>query len=680
MTNVPSFEKWIWTELLAFDLDAPDLGVSAYLKATNFVPEGICLLISSPDIILQHEGLEIDAELPADFCSRNGHAGNEVRNRQAWTRYRLRNLIKNLQQAGSKVYLSTFTEYLEDRFHREWLSDHPECLVTWASHGRREALFVLARMADGSYLRDTFAKQLVRVCLDYGFDGWHGPDGNGPDAPIFISGCSDDMIERFVQSGQTDLPRLVTAPAGDSPEALTKRLDWIWTHRRHEWITFWGDSWAEFWKTVSDALHAIGRKTMINSAWTRDPFEALYRYGIDYRKIVDAGVDAIMVETAAGGILLGSEDRNYHYDYLAMLMHMRAYVPDGKILFLHMVKDVVENWDQLRHSPPMLEREIYALSNAWHVSRDGGPTRAANGLLVCLGDGIAPDEWTWLAERWTLAQKFAPVEVLGATIVCSDSLLFGHLKAFPETREPSSHWLTYRLLERNAPIHATVNLKDQGAVAGPLVVFNPHLLTPLESAMILDGGHEIIAIGPKSIDWGLPDLEILDQGEGRSFFCRVYNSYNSAMDLGCLNDEWPSVTPTAPVDHSMGIKEPVRFREELYFSRPSETFLQRCAELIRSLDGSFSVEGEAPGNLTAKPPLEVRVMIVKLGPGSYRISVENSAKVYARPRIKLRRPLRSASIESAFPITRLEACRDAIALVIPPMGVVVADVTTDGDL
>ena len=48
------FTPWVWTELLAFDRNEPDCGAAGYLEELGFVPEGMCLLVSSPDFLLSH--------------------------------------------------------------------------------------------------------------------------------------------------------------------------------------------------------------------------------------------------------------------------------------------------------------------------------------------------------------------------------------------------------------------------------------------------------------------------------------------------------------------------------------------------------------------------------------------------------------------------------------------------
>ena len=50
-------ERWIWTELLAFDCEAPDCGAAAYLERIGSVPTGISFLLSSPDFVLDHRGM-----------------------------------------------------------------------------------------------------------------------------------------------------------------------------------------------------------------------------------------------------------------------------------------------------------------------------------------------------------------------------------------------------------------------------------------------------------------------------------------------------------------------------------------------------------------------------------------------------------------------------------------------
>lgn len=669
-----SYEKWIWTELLAFDVEQADFGVSAYLEATGFVPDVISLLIASPDIILQHQGLAEDQILPPDFCSRLGHPGNEMRARQVWTRFQLRDLVCGLQTAGCKVFLSNFADGLQDKFHPEWLTGQPEANITFSSHGRLPSLFVLARLADGSYVRDFFAAQMVRVFLDYGFDGWHGADCFGGHSALTISDCSDDLIAQFIESGQNDLPAIVTDPSHNLPENLTRRIRWIWRHRRLEWIAFYTDQWAAFWTTIVDALHGIGRQAVTNSVWTKDPFEAMYRYGVDYRKIAKTGIDGMLVETCAGAMLLGGADRNYHYDCLAMLLHVSSYIPSVKLIFLHNTKDVVENWDLLRHAPPLLEREIYALSNVYRLDPQGELHRCASGFFVCLGDGISPEEWRWLGDRWGLAFARLPVRALGVQLVWSDAVLHDHLADFPITRDASAHHLTYRLMEHNAPIQVSINIDDIDKSEGPFLILHPHLLPPGERQALLQCGKPLIAIGPDFREWPETPAESVDETSERPMRCRVYNS-----NLTISSSHERQSPPEAPIaENPLEIEEPLSYRALLKFQPISEKFLSECAELIRRAGDAFAIES-VPEEGIPHAEMKIEVMLTELDAKLYRVAVKNSGIVYAYPQVDLGRPIQSITVRSPFPVTKIKFSEGTMKLTIPPRGIVVADVVIQPD-
>ncbi len=346
MTNTKrTYERWVWTEPIAFDNRKDDLGVGEYLGITGFTPNAICLLMSSPDFVLSHGDMKEEAALAPDFCSRRGHSHNQDRKRQVWTNHQLRGLLDKLHDREIDVYLSVFTHFLENNFHHEWVSDHREVLQTWKD-GERGNINCLARLKDGSYYEDFFLAKLLEAMNDYGFDGWHGADGYGPlTGPIYEVDVSDDMVGQFARASGLSLPDFISEKCDDDATKLEARAQWIWRNKRRDWIEFYVERWTRFWRKMINGLHREGKKAVINSAWTRDPFEAIYRYGIDYRKIAGTGVDGIVVETVAGGVGLESGDPDRHYDYLAMFLLIKAYVPQTKLIFLHGIHDVVEQWD-----------------------------------------------------------------------------------------------------------------------------------------------------------------------------------------------------------------------------------------------------------------------------------------------------------------------------------------------
>ncbi|MCC6422636.1 MAG: hypothetical protein IT447_04095 [Phycisphaerales bacterium] len=675
MAETHGYERWIWTELLAFDVNQPDLDAQKYLDSLGFVPDVISLLISAADMVIVHESLEKDRILPGDYCSRDGHDGNEIRRRQVWTAYKLRDLITRLKQAGVKVYLSGFVHYLNNEFHHEWLSDHPECKQVMVTIGRCDALNILSRMSDGAYLEDLYARQLVRVCQDYGFDGWHGPDGYGPlNTPLHIVDCSDDMIGQFIESGQRELPDEVTAPSQDKIDNLRVRVDWIWRHRRMEWIAFYVDRWARFWGKIANSLHAIGRKAVVNSAWTRDPFEAIYRYGVDYRKLIEAGVDGIVVETVAGGQTLLDNSRNYHYDYLAMLLLIKAHVPNTKLICLSNTKDVVEDWDLLRHGPATIERESYALSNIYYVRKEGGLTRCADGFLACLGDGITREEWHWLDKQWQMGFGPMPKRVVGATLVWSDESLYSSVAEYPKTRRWSTHRLTHKLMEHDAPIHCAVDIDAIDRADGPLFVPNPHLLSPEHRHRLLESGKTVIAVGPDFTGWPKPSLEMVDSGSTQDAMrCRLYNG-----DCDVRMNPPVDATAVAPLaDDRWNIPDPPYYRNELIFTPVSVEFLKACAELIRKVSRSFTPGSHLFLEVT-KHIAEIGVMMNEQSPGVFRMALRNMDGINGRPKIDVGRKIDRVKVLSSFPVTTVRPNGSEFTLVVPPRGVVVCDVYTTG--
>ena len=639
-------ERWIWTELIGFDSDRPDLGVSEYLDGTGFVPDAICLMMTSPDFALSHEATDDEVELPPDFCSRDGHELNPQRGRQVWTNTQLRGLIAGLQSRGVAVYVSMFTRFYGNQFHHEWVSDHKEVCQVFRDVGWSSSINCLSRLADGSYFEDIWVSKLVEVMEWYGFDGWHGADGWGPlSGPIYRVSLSDDMVAQFAEGCDLELPAVVTESCEDSPEKLEARAAWLWRHARHEWIEFYAERWAGFWRKAVTALHAAGKKAVINSSWGRAPFESYYRYGIDYRRIADTGVDGMIVETVAAGLcrepcVEETVDR-LHDDFLSMLMLIKAAVPDTKLIFLHNVHDVVEQWDAIHHNPTVLEKDIYSLNNVYLTRADGSLTPCATGLLACLGDGVTPEEWRWLGERWALALSDTPRRTLGATLVWSDAAFDRQRDDFTAHRTWFTHRLLFHLMSEGAPVHAAARIEDLDAVTGPILVLNPHLLPEAELEAVL--GYEAgaaILIGPEA--------------EGRPLACRMHG----APAPGLADEECEAL----PED-VMGIEEPYGYWDHMTFAPVSEGFLKAAAETVRRVAGEVLVDDEA-----------VSVMATETVEGAVRVALKNGRLFYARPVVDLGRPLESVRVVSPFPSMLVEPDGSTFTVRVPPEGVTVVEV------
>ena len=149
-------ETFAWMPLTGFDKDLADKGVKVFLDRTENKVDGVCLFAFHPDIINQHDGVEKLRVLPPDNCSYFANPYNEERRRQDWTNQDLKDLCTNLTNNNLECYLSVMGSQLNDKFHKEFISAHPE-LKCWFKDGDWN-LNVLKRFNDGSYYQDFFVK------------------------------------------------------------------------------------------------------------------------------------------------------------------------------------------------------------------------------------------------------------------------------------------------------------------------------------------------------------------------------------------------------------------------------------------------------------------------------------------------------------------------------------------
>lgn len=513
-----SYEAWIWTELLAFDKNMTDQGVKEYLERIGEKPKGISLMLSTWDFVLLHDGMEKEYTLFPEVCARFGQKGNEERGRQEWTNYQLRSLIKNLQDAGIETFFSIFgLYYFHNRYHKEWASDHPEALVA-QDGGLNDGYSLIARLSDGTYVEDIFVEKLEQVMLDYNFDGFHGADHTGPGGVIAHMDCSDNMTEQFAEYLGTECPNQLHQKAGTNGELLTRRMSFIWQAFRIEWTYFNSQRWIQCWGKIVALMKKLKKKSMINSSNTKGALESITTYGLDYSEIARLGVDYLVVETVAPGLALINGGHPYRYDFAATLAELKAFTPGMKIIFLHVVKDVVESYDIIRHAPASIEQEVFRLSN-YFIDDGKELARCAEGFLVCLGDGLSKDEWNFLRQQWQIGYSFNPVWAGDFTWVWDSEPIHRHVieyhkngawPAFKQIGELTQH---YDL--RIQTIARFESLKD---LTGPLIVPNADLLTKEKrNELFAYANAPVIALGM------IPEEDIPLMAS--TILCRIGTSY-----------------------------------------------------------------------------------------------------------------------------------------------------------
>lgn len=637
-------EIHVWMPMIGFDRNEPDRGVGKLLERMSFVPNGVAAFLFHPDIVHQHTGMAAERTLPPDNCSYYGSPRNEDRCRQDWTNYDLRELMARLMAAGVEPYLGIMGVELGNRWHREWLSDHPE--VRFASRGGEWSLNVLKRLADGTYYEDFFVEKLCAVLTDYGFAGLQVADNFCPSAYTLHDGdFSADMFGQFVAHSGVAVPADLRASRTDDSRAVRcRRGDWLWRTCREDWVEFNAWRWEQFWTKVCRRLHSIGRKTIVLGMYCTDPFETLYCKGIDLKRLVRAGVDYLMPNIVPTGLRLQHPDRpDRFHRYMTLAPLTSACVPEGKLLSLLGVKDATEEWDVLHHAPCLLERDIYTLLG-YQTQTGSGLRRSLTGLMVCLGDGIRGEEWKWLRERLEIGFVEGVRQVLAPTLVWSDAALYNTLPAYSRTRRWTLHRFYYEMAERGTLCGAILRSENLAAAEGCLFVPNFDLLSAAEKRAVaayrkgpVVGTAAVEGFTPA--DYGIaPDLYFEDRFSSYPLCAFAFNATldnrEAILALTAVDDGTPNLggDPADAPEHSNVLAE------TLTFSKVTTGFRQACALLLKTAGESlFSC------NLPILPML--------MDDGRYRLYITNpEMNSYGYANVTAATPIRDVANVSKYPV------------------------------
>ena len=615
-------EKYLWAELIAFDAAAADYGVGEYLSRMTAKPKGVSLLLTDPEIVHAHTDLSKDFLLGDQQCSYCARPWNEERKRQPWTAWQLRGLVAELKRRGVEAYPSFFDSYMTPnspylqrfgcvRKPGFWIDSHPEVRNQIRDGSLRDGICIIKHLSDGTLYRDFFVRQLVRFLKDYGFVGWHACDGYGhPRSPVSEGDFSDDVVEQFAAEQPDSMP-----PEGLS---IAARADWILAHARPAWCRFYARRHADFIAICAKALKAEGMSLRLNTSWTCDPFEALYRYGEDYRLLEKAGADGFYAEASATVLTL----EGWAPPPISKLDRCRAAmirsVPCVNIPFLSLacVKDGMEQYNSLRHAPALVEAEVIGLQGIFRNGRMAMPD-----VLWCLADGIAADEWRWLDALRSLLPAAAVPD--GLRVVWSDRALDAELDAYCKDRTPSSHSLLSALMHRGASVCSGVRVEEALAdETMPLLILNPGLLPTDEREALAHRTAPVVTFGV-----GAP-----------------------GMDYGPV-----------PTD-----KEPVSWTEPLPERTPSEASVTRTVTAVNAV---------APAVPDENMP-DLRVMSYRAANSERIVVALNDRATYLNARIRLAGTPKSVRALTASPslpvrVRAKDGGTSVLSAKIPPQGVIV---------
>ena len=590
-------ENYVWMELIGFDNTAEDFGVERLLETMGFYPAAFLLLMSSIDLINLHKGMDEQYVLDPYYCSYGGHPYNDERSRQQWTNLQLSALLDQLHAKGIAAYVSMF-DFVSP--NGSLANRHPELKTVYYLEGKKKvsgAIYMTKRFADGTFYEDFFLNKATEFLKDYGFDGIHLADGLcRPRLPLQWCEFSEDMLE---QAG-------IVIPADCHDPSV-----YVLEHHRADWIRFCRDRWMNYLEHVVNGFAKAGFGVIVNSTWTKDPMESVYRYGIDYDRVCELPITAMVVENGAPTISIIDVDANagyrqsyedrkmVHHAFRASLMTVAACNRNRIPLRpLFPVRDTMEQYDVIHHLPTALQRHGAAILNSFLWEKDGKLKPVVKGNTYCLGDGLSADNWKFLRLCSDNAYTEHIEEVPGSTVIWSEDRNKKEVEALIRHRTWSTAKWMAELLRRGAAVHKIAHIQELDLVRGDIVVPNPGLMS----------GEELAAI--RAYD------------RGRILYLEMENGEEDYTGL--------------PNPVGMGFPYP------LFFAEVDEEYVRACTAYINGKEDSASV---FPGSCQD----ECHVQEIKISPNCSRFLVDNEEYYYTVPEVNTGR-----TIKSVIDITKVQ--------------------------
>lgn len=670
--NNTAYRKALWVELIAFDNRAEDMGVQAYLDNLGLIPDTVSIFMWGPDFVHLHNGLETDGEFPVDIGAyMDPYFDGPKKSGPPWTKFQLKRLIREFQLHGVKVLFSIFPLTLNNKFHQEWaVNEHPEVGYRCIRSMQPADIIInpLRRMSDGRFYEDFLLEKVSAVLRDYGFDGWHLADGyNHSWFQLCHADYSDDMIEQFRSAMRTvSLPEKWNGKADHDPVLFEERAQYIYRELRQEWIKFHRMRYESYLEKIVKCLHSQGKIVSSNTCWTRDPVEAIYRYGIDYRRLPEIGIDFLVIETcsAMGELLDCACQAHFPLPFFNVIkgtsLLTKAYAPAGKYLFNCCTQDITEGWSSLRHAPAFLEREILSYSNFYLYDRKGKPERCFEGLQICLAADIEDYEWRRIFEKADLGFAAETAAVEGVTLLWSDEIVEAELQYYLKTRNSLTANIFYNLLANGMNCDAVARIDNLAEVDTPLLVINPGLLPEEQQEKIRAyRKHQVFLVGNTD-------------GDETQMKFEVWNRASAG------EPDYSEPVPSCEADDIRNIPEPKTFFHEQFYRALSPEFYRHAVSVINAATaGDIGINRE----FNLPDANYFRLTALKLADGTSRYLVGNVLHRYILGAFLTTCEVESMSIANGFRGRPLywEPRRDGkygihCELRIPPHGIGVVDV------
>lgn len=640
----------IWMNLLGFDKNDKDRGVGRFLETTGFVPDEITALLCHPDFFNMHKGMDEEYVFTPDNCAYRGSPRNLERERQEWTNYDLKELVAGLHKRGVKFYASIFGFYYNNAYHREWINDYPEIFRPGLKNANnRGTLFALKRFKDGSYYEDFFIEKVAQALLDYDIDGIHLADGFCPPAGGMLHNLdfSTDFVAQFTEHSNVVLPKELMETMGDDAlDVQTKRGEWIYREKRLEWIEFNVWRWEQFFKKLCTRLHAIDKKVYALAMYCTDPFESIYCIGINLRRLVLAGVDCITANLLPTGCyIMGRDERPYFfYKYMALAPTCAAHLPKGHLVSMLGVQDSTEEWNAIYDRPVMHQRDMYTMMAYQLVDKDE-ISRALDGFLLCLGDGLTRHDWEWESTRLEAALSTKPKKLLSPVMLWSEHANDALLPEYIKTRRWTAHKFFYEMSKNGYFLSGTILPEAVKTYSGTLFVPNFDLLSSDEKKLVAEyrGGPVVAVASPDydpTVDGITPSYSFSDQYSTYPLSAFCFGSIPSHEAMAEIENLLSSDDGEPNLEGDLtNLKEPdYTLTETLIFSKVTSGFTHSVITLLSDLTKSpFEID---------KPNI-----VMQMEDGAYRLYIFNDSEVkYHRAFVKAHKEVKNTKFISKFPI------------------------------
>ncbi len=649
---------FIWMQLLGLDRDLPDYGVAEWIERMGFAPDGVCLFLCHSDVVNEHTDMESEFELHPDDCSYCAIPRNTIRERQPWTNYDLRGAAKELKKAGVAPYLSIQGASYNNAFHREWITDHPE-IHAFFTDGSRRSMYVLKRFADGTYYEDFFIDKLCKALVDYDFDGIQLSDQFCPPGGV-THNCdySTDMIEQFLDhTGITAPQEVLDSMGNDDGDMIKMRGEWIWKSVREQWLLFLTWRWEGFCKKICDAVHAIGKKVITLAVYLSDPLETIYSFGVDIKRIANAGVDYIMPNTLPTSVHFNGRDESF-WRYMSTIPLNATFLNGTEQLCMLGVKDSTEEWDAIQHEPCMFQRDMYTILGQQTVQKDGYKS-AASGVMICLGDSVSADEWSFMRKHFDVAYTHDIKDLLTPVALWSDDALYSTLHEVIETGRWSAHKFIYETANHGAPCGAAVRVENMSSVQGTLFVPNFDLLPENERQAVANFKNAPVVI-TMGADFDLspyaikPEISFTDNSAKCpmtvvGFGAEISQEFKNKIEE-CLNAPDVSEEPDFTIDEIPTWS--YTLEDTIPYIRHSTGFMDALAYLLRHInDAQVPFVSRCARQSAKVVECDCPYILFRLKNGKYRMYLYNPERDrYRKADISSDKGILNAEVVSYFPV------------------------------